>query len=117
MPKTSKIRVFIYRIDIYNLQTKIVLFPDQDKLLKEVVLSLEDFMNANIKNFQIKHCSCSKYVVISRPNLYNLQARRNIWKMIKIYLFFLKLKHVKRLQICLSLMLKLLEMSEICFAI
>ena len=33
----SRIRVLIYRLDIYNLQTKIVSFPDQEKLLKEVV--------------------------------------------------------------------------------
>ena len=29
----SKIRVLTYRLDIYNLQTKIVLFADQKKLL------------------------------------------------------------------------------------
>ena len=45
------------------------------------------------------------------------QLPKNIQKMIKIYLSFLKLKHVKRLQICLSLMLKLLDMSEIYFDI
>ena len=36
----SKIRVLTYRFDIYNLQTKTVSFPDQEKLLKEIVLSL-----------------------------------------------------------------------------
>ena len=37
----SKIRVLTYRLDIYNLQTKIVSFADQEKLQKEVVLSLQ----------------------------------------------------------------------------
>ena len=32
----SKIGILIYTLDIYNLQTKIVLFLNQDKLLKQV---------------------------------------------------------------------------------
>ena len=60
----SKIRLLTYRFDIYNLLTKTVSFPDQEKLLKEVVFSLAISMNANIKNPQIKHCPCPKYVVI-----------------------------------------------------
>ena len=32
----SKIRVSIYTLDKYNLQTRIVSFPDHEKLLKEV---------------------------------------------------------------------------------
>ena len=34
----SKIRVLIYRLDIHNLQTKTVSFPDQETIVKEVVL-------------------------------------------------------------------------------
>ena len=49
--KTSKIRVFIYGLDICNLQTKIVSFPDQVKLLKKVVF----LMNDNTKNSHTKH--------------------------------------------------------------
>ena len=64
LSKTSKLRVFIYRLDIYNLQTKIASFPDQEKLLKEVVFTLAVSINANTKNSQIKHCPCPKYVVI-----------------------------------------------------
>ena len=64
LSKTSKLRVFIYRLDIYNLQTKITSFPDQEKLLKEVVFTLAVSINANTKNSQIKHCPCPKYVVI-----------------------------------------------------
>ena len=39
-------------------------FPDQKKLLKEVVFSLAVSINANTKNYQIKHCPCPKYVAI-----------------------------------------------------
>ena len=46
-----KIKVLIYRLDIYNLQIKIVSFTDQEKLLKEVVFSLAVSMNGSTKNF------------------------------------------------------------------
>ena len=59
----SKIRVLIYRLDIYNLEAKTVTFQDQEKLL-ELVFSLAVSMNANTKNSQIKHCPCPKYVMI-----------------------------------------------------
>ena len=48
-----------------------MLFEDQEKLLQEVVFSLAVSMNANTNNSQIKHCPCSKYVVIKMPNLNN----------------------------------------------
>ena len=60
----SKIRVLIYRHNIYNLQTNIVSFQGQEKLLEEVVFSLAVSMNANTKTSQIKHCPCPKYVMI-----------------------------------------------------
>ena len=60
----SKIRLLSYRLDIYNLQTKIMSFPDQEKLLKEVVFSPSFSMNVITKNAKIKHCPCSKYVAI-----------------------------------------------------
>ena len=60
----STIRVLVYRHDIYNLQNKIVSFPDQEKLLKEVVFSLTVSMNVNTKNSQIKHCPCPKCFVV-----------------------------------------------------
>ena len=60
----SKIRVLTYRFDIYNLQTKTVSYPDQEKLLKEIVLSLAVSIDANTKKSQIKHCPCLKYAVI-----------------------------------------------------
>ena len=45
-----KIKVLIFRLDIYNLQTKIVSFADQEKLLKEVMFSLEVSMNGSTKH-------------------------------------------------------------------
>ena len=78
----SKIRVLIYRLYIYNLQTKIIFFQNQEKLL-EVAFSLVVSLNANTENSQIKHCPCPKYVMIKRPNLNNLQTRKDISKMTK----------------------------------
>ena len=49
-PKISditKIRVLIYRQDKYNLQTRILSIPDHKKFLKDVVVRLALFMNAN----------------------------------------------------------------------
>ena len=60
----SKVRVLTYRFHIYNLQTKIVSFPNQEKLLKELGFSLAVSMNATTKNSLINHCPCPKYVVI-----------------------------------------------------
>ena len=71
----SKIRVLIYRLDIYNLEVKTVTFQDQEKLL-ELVFSIAVSVNANTKNSQIKHCPCPKYVMIKRPNLHDLQTRK-----------------------------------------
>ena len=59
-----EIRILIYRLGIYNLHTKNVSFPGQVKFLKEVVIRLAIYINANTKNSQIKHCPCPKYVVI-----------------------------------------------------
>ena len=61
----STIRVLIYRLDMNNLQTKTVSFPDQEKkFLKEALFSLAVSMNANIENSQIKHCPCPIYIEI-----------------------------------------------------
>ena len=70
------IKVLIYRLDIYNLETKIVSSQDQENLLQKVVFSLVVSLNANTKNSQIKHCLCPIYVVIKKPNLNNLQTRK-----------------------------------------
>ena len=44
MSDMSKIRISIYTLDKYNLQTRIVSFPDHENLLEEVVI--RPFMNA-----------------------------------------------------------------------
>ena len=46
----SKIRVLIYRLDKYNLQTKTVPIQNQEKLLEEAVFSLVVSMNRNTTN-------------------------------------------------------------------
>ena len=51
LPKISemtKTRILIYTLNKYNLQTRIVSFPHPENLLKEVVVRLTLFMNANI---------------------------------------------------------------------
>ena len=39
--------MFIYAVDKYNLLSRIVSFPDHENLVKEVVVKLALFMNAN----------------------------------------------------------------------
>ena len=72
----SKIRVLIYILDIYNFQTKILSFPDQERLLEEILFSLAVSMNASTKNSEIKHCPYPKHVVIKKSNVFNLQTRK-----------------------------------------
>ena len=43
----AKVRISIYTLEKFNLQTRIVSFPDHDNLLKEAVIRLALFMNAN----------------------------------------------------------------------
>ena len=57
-----KRRTLINKLNIYNLESIIVSFPDQEKLLKNVdsgQLALS--MNANTKNPQIEYCPFQKY--------------------------------------------------------
>ena len=70
-------RVLIYSLDKYNLQTRIASFPDHEKLLNEIVVRLELFMIVNTWNPQMEHCPCPKYDMIYSPDMYNLQVRRN----------------------------------------
>ena len=44
----SQIRILIYALDKYNLKTRILPFPHHKNLLKEVVIRLALFMNANM---------------------------------------------------------------------
>ena len=57
----------IYRPNIYNLYTRTVTFPDQEKLLEKIDLRYLKRLKTkklNTKNPQIKHFPCSKYVRI-----------------------------------------------------
>ena len=58
----AQMKVLIYRFDINNFLSKTVLFPDQEKLLKEVVFSLAVSMNANteknIETLSMPKISC-----------------------------------------------------------
>ena len=79
----SKIRVLIYRLDIHNLQTKTVSFPDQEKILKDALFNVAVSMNANTENSQIKNCPYPKYFKV-RNFLANsrkfVTAKYLIWK-------------------------------------
>ena len=60
------------------MKTKTLSFPYQEKFLKELVFIFAVSMNANTENSQTKHCPCLKDLVIYRPDLNNLLARKNI---------------------------------------
>ena len=69
----------IYRPAIYNLQTRTLTFPELEKLLQKVNLRHLKTLKTkklNTKNLQIQYFLCLKYVVIYRPDLYNLQTRK-----------------------------------------
>ena len=62
----------IYRPGIYNIQTRTSTFSDQEKLLERVNLRYSKTLKTkklNTKNSEIKHCLCSKYMMIYGPDL------------------------------------------------
>ena len=72
----STIRILIYTLDKYTLQTRIVSFLDHEKSLKEVdSFRLALFINVDTEN---PHCPCPKYGMIYRPDMYNLQVKKSI---------------------------------------
>ena len=78
----------IYRPVIYNLQIRTVIFSDQRKLLQKVDLRYLKTLKTkklNTKNPKIKHCPCSKYVMIYRPDLHNLPTRKKTAKKVTRY--------------------------------
>ena len=78
-----KIKSIIYRHGIYNLQTRVLTFPDQEKLLEKVNLSYLKILKTktlNTKSLEIKLCPSSKYVMTYRPDLYNLLTRKKAAK-------------------------------------
>ena len=70
----------IYRPDIYNIQTRTLPFPEQERVLEKVNLRYLRTLKTKklkTKNPQIKYFPCSKCMMIYRPDLYNLQTRKN----------------------------------------
>ena len=69
----------IYRPGTYNLQTRTLSFPEQEKLLEKVNLRYLKMLKTkklNTKNPQIKYFPCSKYLITYRLELYNLKTRK-----------------------------------------
>ena len=74
----------IYLPGIYNLQTRTLTFPEQEKLLEKLNLRYLKTLKTkklNTKNPQIKYFPCLKYVITYRPDLHNLQTRKKQLKM------------------------------------
>ena len=62
----------IYRPGMYNLQIRTSTFPGQEKLPERTNLRYLKTLKTrklNTKNPQIKHCPCSIYVMVYRPDL------------------------------------------------
>ena len=53
-----------------------------------IVIRLALFMNVNTKIPKMKHCPCPKYVMMYRPDLYNLQNKKNLKKCPKVKIHF-----------------------------
>ena len=69
----------IYRAGIYNLLTRTVTFPEQEKLLEKLNLRYLKTLKTkqlNTRNSQIKYFPCLKYAMIYRTDLHNLQTRK-----------------------------------------
>ena len=94
----SKIRVLIHRLDIHNIQTKTVSFPDQEKFLKELVFISAVSMNANTENSQIKHCPCLKDLVIYRPDLTIYWPGKTYEKRSRVKFYLLKYATIENFQ-------------------
>ena len=74
----------IQRPGIYNLKTRTVTCPDLEKLREKVdlrYLKTLETKKLNTNSPQIKHCLWSKYVMIYRSDLYNLQTIKKQLKM------------------------------------
>ena len=70
----SQIKVYLTDLPgIYNLQTRTLTFPEKWNLR---YLKTLKFKKLNAKNPKIKYFLCLKYVMIYRPDLHNLQARK-----------------------------------------
>ena len=65
----------IYRTELYHFQIR-----NNCQTEKALVVKLKILMKANTINPQMKYCPYPKYVLIYRPDLNNLQARKKIMK-------------------------------------
>ena len=64
---------------MYNLQTRTLTIPDQEKLLEKLNLKNLKTLKTkilNTKNPKIKNSPCLKYVMIYTLDFYNLQTRK-----------------------------------------
>ena len=81
----SKIRVLTYRLDIHKLKTKTVSFPNQEKILKEVVSCLAVSMNSNTENSQIKYCPWPKYLEVRNFAKQSFTILQSFGKFMKVW--------------------------------
>ena len=93
----SKIRVLTYRLDIYNLQTKIVLFADQKKLLWEVMLVLQFLWMPIQKTLKSNIAKVQNMLSYKEPTctIYWSEKTPDKWPRVKSYL--LKYATIKNL--------------------
>ena len=69
---------------MYNLQTRTLTFPGQEKLPEKLNLRFLKILKTKKitnKNSQIKYFPCLKHVMIYRPDLHNLQTKKKQLKM------------------------------------
>ena len=79
----SKNKSITYRPGIYNLQTRTLPFPEQQKLREKLNLRYLRTLKTkkpDTKNLQIEYFPCLRYVMIYRLDLYNLQTRKKATK-------------------------------------
>ena len=69
------LKCMIYRPELYHFQIR-----NNCQIENELVVRLKILMKANTVNPQMKYCPYPKYVVIYRPDLNNLQARKKLLK-------------------------------------
>ena len=68
---------------MFNLKTRTSTFPDQEKLLEKVNLRYLKTLKTkklNTINPQIKHCPCSKYLMIYRPDVQFINQKKLLKK-------------------------------------
>ena len=79
----------IYRLALFISKSKPVMLCwmklcSSDNHYTMAPNGLTDFINGNNKDSQMKHCSCLRYTIFCRCCFYNLQTRKNSWKLTTI---------------------------------